>query len=271
MVTVRWLGVAGLEFTSQGKTLLIDPYLSRPTKLRSLLHPLVPDTDRIDDYLAGVNGRIIGIGLGHTHSDHALDIPYLAKKLNVPVYGSESARNLLAIHDADAAAVIVQEGNPYQVGPFVITPILSRHGRIIFGKVPFPGDINQNKRPPLRIHHFRHGTVYSWLIEIDGQRYLHLSSADFIPEELEGLKVDVLFPCSAGRQNTPEFTKRIIDLVRPKVVVPFHFDDFSAPFGGNHLLPHVPGVNLLDFVDDIRYWAPDARVVIPEPFLPMEF
>ena len=43
-LTYRWLGVAGLEFTYEGYTLLVDPHFTRPGKLAVLANLRVRET-----------------------------------------------------------------------------------------------------------------------------------------------------------------------------------------------------------------------------------
>lgn len=270
MLTIRWLGVAGLEFTFNDQVLLIDPYLSRPTKFQTLFFPLKPDIPRIDAYLGRVEGRILAMLAGHTHSDHVLDMPVISEKCGVPGYGTESLFNLYQAYGKEEKVRVVTPGEKYTIGPFEVMPVESVHGRAILGKVPFPGMIKAGLKPPLRVNQYRHGGPFAWHITVDGKRFLHLGSADFIEEKIKGLDVDVLFPCAAGRQYTPDFAGRLLNLTRPAHVVPFHFDDFSVPIKEGESFPHVPGVDLEGFLQEIRAAAPDVKIEIPKPFVPLE-
>ncbi len=270
MLTVRWLGVAGLEFSYDGQVLLIDPYLSRPTKIQTLLFPLKPDPPRINKYLGQVEGRILAILAGHTHSDHVLDMPFISEKCGAPGYGTQSLFNLYQAYGKEEKVKVVKPGRKYSIGPFEVVPIESVHGRVFLGKVPFPGVIKTGLKPPLRVNQFRHGGPFAWHITVDGTRFLHLGSADFIEENLKGIDVDVLFPCAAGRQYTPDFARRLLNLTQPTHVVPFHFDDFSVPIDQGDSFPHVPGVDLEGFIKELKDAAPDAEIVVPKPFAPLD-
>ena len=270
MPNVRWLGVAGLEIRQDDQVLLIDPYLSRPTKLQTLLFPLNIDEAAVDRYLESVEGTVCAIAVGHTHSDHVLDVPSLIEKTGAPALGTQSLSNLLSAYNMEDKAQVIEPGKALRIGPFQLLPIASVHGRVILGRVPFPGEIQRGLTPPLRVNKYRHGGPLVWHVTVGGVRLMQLGSADFVESNLEGLETDVLFVCAAGRQNTSDFARRLLSLVRPKIVVPFHFDDFSAPLAGDGRFKHVPGVDLPGFVQELRDVGGDCRVLVPEPFAPLE-
>ena len=72
---IEWLGVSGYRLTYEGQTLFIDPYLSR-VPLRSLLlrRPTLPDPAALDRFVKAP-GEVVGVLVGHTHFDHAVDAP----------------------------------------------------------------------------------------------------------------------------------------------------------------------------------------------------
>ena len=229
-----------------------------------------PNEEEIAKYLDSVTGELKGILIGHTHSDHVLDLPGFIKKTGVMSYGTQSLFNLLSAYNLEQKAIVVKGGGTYDVGPFSVCPIDSIHGKALFGKIPFPGKIEKGLKPPLRVNKYRHGGPLAWKIEVGGRVYLHLGSADFIEENLKDQKIDVLFVCSAGRQYTENFTPRLMSLIKPDVIIPFHFDDFSVPIKKGDKFPHVPGVNLAGFVDDLKSSAPWAEIVVPTPFTDLE-
>src|SRR3954449_5205520 len=77
---LEWLGVAGYRLTYEGVTLFVDPYVSR-VPLRALLtrRPALPDAERLERYVHAP-GEVAGIVVGHTHFDHAVDVPALAAR-----------------------------------------------------------------------------------------------------------------------------------------------------------------------------------------------
>ena len=71
---LEWLGVSGYRLTYERHTLIIDPYVSR-VPLSALLtrRPAAPDPVLIDRYI-GTPRNVVGVLVGHTHFDHAVDV-----------------------------------------------------------------------------------------------------------------------------------------------------------------------------------------------------
>jgi glyoxylase-like metal-dependent hydrolase (beta-lactamase superfamily II) len=78
---LEWLGVAGYRLSYEGQTLYIDPYLSR-VPLASVIRrrPALADPTLHERYLRAP-GRVAGVLVGHTHFDHAIDVPAIALRL----------------------------------------------------------------------------------------------------------------------------------------------------------------------------------------------
>jgi L-ascorbate metabolism protein UlaG (beta-lactamase superfamily) len=99
-LTATWLGTAGFRFDYQGHTLLIDPYVTRIPIGRFLRRKVTrPDATAI----ARWTERADAILVGHTHFDHALDAPAIAKHSGCKVYGSRSLGHLMALSGAPEA------------------------------------------------------------------------------------------------------------------------------------------------------------------------
>ena len=98
MIKVRWMGAAGVEITTTRRTVLIDPYLTRARKLKIFFSRPVPDAGAVSRYLMNLQHRPDVIAVGHTHLDHALDIPEFAGRVSCPVFGNRSLDTLLTLH-----------------------------------------------------------------------------------------------------------------------------------------------------------------------------
>src|SRR5258707_1676255 len=77
---VEWLGVSGYRMSFEGKPLFIDPYLSR-VPFGDLLRrkPTLPDPAALDRFVHAP-GDVVGVLVGHTHFDHAVDAPAIARR-----------------------------------------------------------------------------------------------------------------------------------------------------------------------------------------------
>lgn len=251
---LRSLGTAGFVLTGAGRTLVVDPFLSRPGILRTLFGRLVPDEALLAREIPVADEVICG----HAHHDHALDAPVVCRLTGARLVGSESTLNLGRAAGLSEAQ-LVRAAGPLACGAATVTPLPSRHGKAVLGRVPFPGDIPAPPSWPPRLWDLRHGPVYNWLLDVGDARVLHVDSADFIDEEL--VRADVLCLCAVGRQYRKDYTRRIVELVRPEVVVPCHWDDFTLPWGAPPR--QLPGVDVEGFCDEIR--SAGARAVVLGP------
>ena len=272
MVSVRWTGAAGLEFTHNGQTILIDPYPSRPGKLKLFFGRLTPDIRAIETYLVKLPGELSAIIVGHTHFDHALDIPEFSRHFDGPLVGSLSLEKLMAMHDMPGRVTICEGGERVELpGDAAVTMIPSMHGLVVFGRIPYPGDIDPSGKRPLKASQYRHGAVYMPKLEMEGKIFLHAGSANFIESELHGHHCDVLFMCVPGWKKVPAYSTHLLEITKPKIVVPFHFDDFSAPIHAHLKHRTLPFVDMRGFLQRIRQSAPDIEIRLPQPFETMTF
>ncbi|MFW6641873.1 MBL fold metallo-hydrolase [Nocardiopsis algeriensis] len=262
---LQWLGTAGYRLTHQGHTLLIDPYWSRaPLSSLLLRTPALPDPSLIDRYLPDP-GTVVGVLVGHGHFDHALDAPALARRFGCPVHGSTSVARLMALHGLAHRAVTVQPHHPYELGPFTVTFVPSRHSRIPLGtKVPWPGDTDCTRLSQLAPQRYGCGQTWGIHIDIDGYTLYHQGSADLVDDQIRHRDVDLFLAGIAGRSVTPRYWQRILPLLRPKALIPCHYDDFLRPLHAP--LRFTVDVRLSDLQDEIAAVDPDiALAALPAP------
>jgi glyoxylase-like metal-dependent hydrolase (beta-lactamase superfamily II) len=101
----------------------------------------MPDEALIDRY-AAASGEVAGVLVGHTHFDHAVDAPAIARRHGANAYGSASLGHLMRLHGLGGLAVEVTPHQPYELGPFVVRFVPSRHSKLLFGrKVPMAGEL----------------------------------------------------------------------------------------------------------------------------------
>jgi L-ascorbate metabolism protein UlaG (beta-lactamase superfamily) len=257
---ISWLGTAGFVIESHETTILVDPFVTRPG-LRALTRPFVPDEVAIARH---VPRRVDAILCGHSHYDHAADAPRIAKLTGAKLVGSEStcAWGRAEGLPEDRLVRIPPRGAIVRFGDIEVRFVASRHGKVMFGRVPFPGDVTGIPTAPKRVWHYRMGGAFGLLVRAPGVSIYHNGSADLIDAELDGERVDVLLACLAGRKGTENYVGRLIGSLAPKLVVPTHHDAFFAPLErGLHLLP---GIDLEGFVSEVFTRAPHASVITPD-------
>jgi L-ascorbate metabolism protein UlaG (beta-lactamase superfamily) len=245
---IEWLGVAGYRLTYEGHTLLIDPYFSR-VSLASVVRRerALPDTALLERALQPP-GEVVGVLVGHTHFDHAVDAPAIARRFGCPALGSASLARLMRLHGLGEQAVEVEPHRPYELGPFKVSFVPSRHSKLLLGlAVPFAGELTCAHLDSLSPSAYRCGQVWGIRIEVAGTSLYHQGSADLIDEEIRRGDVDVFLAGIAGRSFTRDYWPRILSRLDPRVVVASHYDDFFRPldapmgFSLNVNLSAVPG------------------------------
>jgi L-ascorbate metabolism protein UlaG (beta-lactamase superfamily) len=247
---VEWLGVSGYRLTHEGQTLFIDPYLSR-VPLRDLLlrRQALPDPAALDRF-GGANGEVAGVLVGHTHFDHAVDAPAIARRFGCQAYGSSSLVNLMALHGLAKRAIEVEPYRAYELGPFVIRFTPSVHSKLLLGlAVPYDGELTCEHLDSLSPGAYRCGQVWGISIEVAGVRFYHQGSANLIDDAVRERGVDVFLAGIAGRNFTRDYWRRILPRLDPRIVVPTHYDNFFRPLG--RPLEFVSNVQLAELPHEI--------------------
>lgn len=245
-LTIRYLGTAGFVLENHDRTVVLDPYLTRPGIVASLTQRLVPNAALIKQHIPKADDVLIG----HAHHDHILDGPDLCKQTGARLIGSQATRQVGLAAGLPESQLLATDGHEdIASGRWIIRGLPSRHGRV-FGRIPFPGDLTTPPPWPPRIHELRHGLVLNWLIDTGAMNIMHIDSADFIDAQLRDQRCDILCLCAIGRQARPHYARDAIALLKPRYVIPCHWDTMVTPIDAEPDL--LPGVDILGFLAEIR-------------------
>lgn len=282
-VSLAYLGTAGWQITNGKTVILIDPYLTR-VKSQSPNDDVSPDDPRplatrdstVESDTAVIDAHIKKadfIFLTHTHTDHSLDMPYIAKKTGARVIGTESTANVARAYDVPERQIqVVKGGEDLKFDGFSVRVIRSIHG--IFRK-PTPGQapasppvVPTDLKAPLRLGQHAEGGTLAYLIQIDHHRILFFGSMNYIESELVGLRPDVaLLGAMPERNNIEDYTPRLMRVLgNPLLVIPTHWDRFNVPYS----FSQEPAVRRLQpFIDEVKSASPGTKVIVPEYFKPI--
>ena len=253
---LTWLGTAAFRLAYQGVVVWIDPYVTRlplPDLLRRKVVP--PSSEAIGRWI----DRADAVLVGHTHFDHALDVPAIARRTGCKVYGSTSLANLMQLYGLREQAVVVEPHRDYEVGPFKLHFVPSQHSKLQLGlRVPFAGELTCDHIDDLTPQAYRCGQVWGIHIEVAGMRFYHQGSADFVEDELTDRDVDVFMCGISGRRFTPRYVERIVAQLAPGAIVPTHYDDFFRPLDDKVQFSF--NVNLTGFADEVRAASRDLPI-----------
>lgn len=263
-VSLSWLGTAGFIVNYKNTTLLIDPFVSRPGILPVALGRLKPDKGEIQRYVP--HGDFIVVG--HSHYDHLLDVPTIARRDNATVIGSDSTAVALREVGITANRIVTAppEGGTYQAGDFEVTLIASEHGKVFRNRALFPGAI-KDLDLPAHSWNYKMGEVYGVLIKAGDVSIYHNGSAGLVDEAMAGASADVLLVGLAGLEKTPDCLKRLVGHLKPSIIVPTHYDAFFSPLDKGLRLLHV--VDFPAFFAEVDNVAPEAQIVMPGFFEPV--
>ena len=271
------LGAAGWEITDGERVILLDPYLSRlrvtgqfgtyttpalPGDTRRVFGPdddLVSDTAVVDVHVS----RADFILHSHSHFNHTIDMPYIAKKTGATVMGTESTTNLARAGGVPESQLLsVRGGEDYAFGSFSVKVIPSLHsalnGKQFFDSRVVPRDF----RGPRRLGTDVEGGTLAYLLRLGGYQILWFGSMNYIEREVAGLRPDVAM-IAAARQRLEiyEYTPRLMRaLGNPRVVFATHWDEQSFPFGASQ------DARLREaeaFVQEVKAISPRTRVILP--------
>lgn len=246
-VEFTYLGTAGFVIKSSARTLVLDPYVSRPNIRTTLTKELIPNEPLIKRLIPHADDVLVG----HAHFDHILDSPTLCQQTGARLIGSRAVMMVGRAAGLPEHQLVETSGNEdIASGSWTIRGLPSIHGKVLFGRIPLPGDITEPPPWPPRMRDLKHGLVLNWVVNTGNLRIMHIDSADFIPEELKGTQVDVLCLCAIGRQYRPNYVKEVIALVKPRWIIPCHWDTMMTPIEDEPDL--IPTVDLLGFIEEIR-------------------
>ena len=279
-LTLTHLGAAGWVITDGEHVILLDPYLSRlritgqfgtyttpsvPGDVRRVFGPddeLVSDTAAVDAHVT----RADVILHSHSHFNHTLDMPYIARKTGATVIGTESTTNLARAGGVPEAQLLsVRGGEDYDFGWFSVKVIPSLHsalnGKHFFDSRVVPRDF----RGPRRLGDDVEGGTLAYLLRLRGYQILWFGSMNYIEREVSGLRPDVAM-IAAARQRLElyDYTRRLMRaLGMPRIVFATHWDEQSFPYGADQ------DARLREaavFIKEVKAVSPRSRVILPRHF-----
>ena len=269
---LKYLGAAGWEMTSGKLVVLIDPYISRISYGNTATsdgrrhfsesdYP-VSDTALIDKIIT----RADFILVHHSHLDHMLDVPYIAKKTGARVICTETATNILLAFGVPWQQIYtVKGGEDYQFDGISVRVIPSLHSPLAEKHYFDSKRYTEDLKVPLTISEYIEGGSLMYLCRLGGHQILTMGSMNFIERELEGLRPDVLLAgAGASRTEIYDYTKRLLTVTGfPRFVLPTHWDNFYVPYEDEAAQVQARKDKAEPFMREVSAVTPRSDVIIP--------
>lgn len=252
-VRMMFLGVATVLLDDGRTPILIDGFFTRPPLRRVVFGRIAPDPALIRQSLARADiTRLAAVITVHSHYDHAMDTPEVARQTGALVVGSASTANIARGWGlAEDRIRTVADGDELQFGDWRLTVIGSRHApTAVTG-----GTIDAPLKPPVRAPQYAEGGSLSLLLRHGDHALLVQGSAGFVPGKLAGRRAEVVLLGigALGQQSDAylaDYWRELVSGTGARRVVPIHWDDFTLPLAE----PLQAAPALIDDVDHSMRW-----------------
>lgn len=227
MISIQWLGTAGFRIDAEGKTFLLDPYLSGRSGTATRSRAVdVPD----------IRPHLIMVSHGHT--DHAGDLPEIMVESTADVVCNETLAHRLMRHGIPRDRIIVaREGTRCFHQDYRLEVFRARHApfdlaEAFRGLSRMGGQVRHALR---KMREHPAGIPVSFRISLFcGCRIQHFGSMGASTQELRRMKeagpIDVLLLPLQRHRGWIQRASEHVRVLSPRVLIPHHHDDSMPPF-----------------------------------------
>jgi L-ascorbate metabolism protein UlaG (beta-lactamase superfamily) len=271
-LTLTYLGNAGWRIADGHTVVIIDPYVTQFREQR-LANPntaddrdevLIPDETLIAEHIPRADFVLVT----HSHSDHLLDVPTVAKLTGAVVIGSEGSANIARAQGVpEKQLIIARGGDDLDFGRMSVRVIPSLHSQLFskhYNNSEFAGPVAAGLKAPLHESAYHEGGTFAYLLRLGGHRLLIMGSMNYIEREMLGLEPDIaLVGSGTSRKEIYAYSSRLMRaLGDPAVVFPTHWDSYA------NATVEQSRREVEQFAAEIKAASPHTRVIIPEYFKP---
>lgn len=240
-VRTLFLGTSSMAWTDGQSTWLVDGFFSRQALGRIVFTRLMVDETQVNAVAAEMFKRLnmpsvlSGIVVAHSHYDHSMDAPFLAKQYGAKVVGSESTWQIAKGQDLPEKQMVIAGNNGHvKLGEFEIQLIQSAHA-----PTGFTGGFNS--KPvflPAHALKFKEGISYTFVVSHPGLGpgpfALIQPSAGYVEGQNKGITVKHVFLGMGGLGKLTgdyieNYWREMVVNTGARNVYLIHWDDFTRP------------------------------------------
>jgi L-ascorbate metabolism protein UlaG (beta-lactamase superfamily) len=212
----RWLGVGGIELKGPHQTVLIDPYLSRIPLWNLLIGHVRPRRDAVRECISEADAVLVT----HSHFDHVMDVPFIARQTGANIYGSSNTCRLARISNVATEQIHeIRAGDSIELDSFRIRVLPAGHV-----KLPLypPRPLSAELKLPLKALDYRMDTIYSFHVQVNDLTLL--VNPGHVNDTAVAAEILLIHPHLRGSEEY----RRLKEL-KPRTVIPIHWDNHHRP------------------------------------------
>jgi L-ascorbate metabolism protein UlaG (beta-lactamase superfamily) len=265
-VEMRWLTVASILLDDGETKILFDPMFTRASFLHWMNLKKLPSDEKLVKAELDKLGlkKIDAVFASHSHFDHVIDAPIISKLTGAIFYVDQSSERVAkAYKNPLIRTERITALRAITVGKFRITPVVRSHSPIKFGYHFLPGEVASDFNFGMYDYHVG-DTWFYYITHDEGKILLDQGSAPFL-DKAKSLtdSVDVLIQGVANRKDDEMVIEGYPKLLKPKIFIPTHFDNFFFSFnpqGDSEL----PGIHLERILSGMKVAYPEMKVIRPK-------
>jgi L-ascorbate metabolism protein UlaG (beta-lactamase superfamily) len=242
-VTVRFTGTSTLLFSDGETAWMIDGWFTRPSPLAVAVGSIEPDLDAIAFGLDRNDvDRLAVVIPVHSHFDHAMDAPEVARRTGALLLGSESTANIGRGWGLPESQIrVAADREPLQFGKFRITLLETRHFQFpdpaLAERALSRPEIETPLIPPVAAFDYRLGKAYAVHVSHPRGTWLIQGSAGYIEGGFHGLTADTVFLGIGGlgtqtADYREAYWRETVERVGAERLMLIHWDSLTGPIEG---------------------------------------
>ena len=245
-IKVSFFGVSSLLFDDGETQIMVDGYFSRYPLQQTQTSLISSDSLLVNRFIGQYNMKSVkALFVTHSHWDHAFDVAQVGLQTGANVHGSVSTLNVARGGGVPERQLkLIKHGQKIRYGKFNVEIIASKHSPSALVDKEKGRLINVPLRQPARATDYVEGGSYDFLISHGANSIYVKPSAAWVEGALDNKRADVLFLgiATLGLQDSvwrDTFYQQTVGKLRPRLVLPLHWDDFFQPVTDS--LPLLPG------------------------------